>query len=122
DVRLWRLIRAEREPLARGFINKAQSFGLLTIFDKACAALGASSTLLLAFAPFHAAAQLAFLALAGDLCGKLVSLTVMPMGNLVGPYLSQMSDDPAAQGRAVARVVKLSSLLYCASLGLGALM
>jgi O-antigen/teichoic acid export membrane protein len=66
--------------------------------------------------------QVAFLALAADLTGKLVSLTVMPMGNLVAPYLSQMSDDPAVQGRAIARVVKFSSLLYCFSIGAGMLL
>jgi hypothetical protein len=45
----------------------------------------------------------------------------MPMGNLVAPYLSQTSDDPAAQALATGRVVKLSSLLYCGTIGLGAL-
>jgi O-antigen/teichoic acid export membrane protein len=78
--------------------------------------------LLLVLAPFHPPPELAFLALASDLCGKLISLTVMPMGNLVSPYLSQVSDDPAAQGLAIARVVKLSSLLYCLSVGAGVLL
>jgi hypothetical protein len=56
-----------------------------------------------------------------DLVGKLVSVTVMPMGNLVAPYLSQTSDDAAAQALATGRVVKLSSLLYCFTVGLGAI-
>lgn len=117
DLRLWRLIRHERDALPGGFLNRAQSFGLMTIFDKLCAALGSGGTLLLALAPFHSAGELALLALATDLCGKILSITVMPMGNLVGPYLSQVGDDSAAQGRAAARVVKLSLLPYCITVG-----
>ena len=119
--RLWRLIGAERAPVATSFINRAQTLGLLTVFDKACAMLGSGSVLLLVLAPNHPATTIAFLTLAVDLVGKLVSLTVMPMGNLVAPYLSQTGDDPAAQGVAVARVVKLSSLLYSLSIGAGLL-
>jgi O-antigen/teichoic acid export membrane protein len=122
DLRLWGHIGQERQPLPAGFINKAQVFGLLTILDKACAGLGGGSLLLLVLAPFHPAAELALLALALDLTGKLISLTVMPMGNLVSPYLSRVSDDSAAQGRAVARVVKFSSLLYAFSIGAGVLL
>ena len=115
--RLWRLIGDERAPLATAFVNRAQRFGLLTIFDKACAMLGSGTVLLLVLAPNHPATTIAFLTLAVDLVGKIVSVTVMPMGNLVAPYLSQTSDDPAAQGLAVARVVKISSLLYSVSVG-----
>src|SRR5262249_1652373 len=95
---------------------------LLTIFDKACAGLGSGPVLLLVLAPFNPSIELAFLALAIDLSGKLISLTVMPMGNLVSPYLSQVSDDPNAQGLAIARVIKFSSLLYCMSIGAGMLL
>lgn len=119
--RLWKLIGAERAPVPAAFVNRAQKFGLLTIFDKACAMLGSGSVLLLVLAPNHPATTIAFLALAVDLVGKLVGLTVMPMGNLVAPYLSHTGDDPAAQGLAVARVVKLSSLLYSLSVGAGLL-
>lgn len=119
DHRLWRLIGRERQPLPEGFVRRAQAFGLLTILDKACATLGSGPVLLLVLAPFHPSEELAFLALAIDVTGKLISLTVMPMGNLVSPYLSQVSDDPAAQGLAVARVVKMSSLLYCTTVGAG---
>jgi hypothetical protein len=65
---------------------------------------------------------MAFLGLAVDLVGKLVSLTVMPMGNLVAPYLSQTGDAPEAQALAAARVAKLSSLLYSFSVGAGVLL
>ena len=119
--RLVRLIGEERAPLSTAFVNRAQKFGLLTVFDKACAMLGSGTVLLLVLAPHHPAATIAFLTLAVDLVGKLVSLTVMPMGNLVAPYLSQTSDAPDAQGVAVARVVKLSSLLYSVSVGAGLL-
>jgi O-antigen/teichoic acid export membrane protein len=122
DIRLSRLIRHERGTLPPGFIKKAHGFGLLTILDKACAGLGSSGFLLLVLAPSHPAGQIAFLALAADLVGKLLAVTVMPMGNLVAPYLSQTDDDPAAQGLAAARVTKLSSLLYCFSIGAGALL
>ena len=115
--RLWRLIRDERAPLAAGFVNRAQGFGLLTIFDKACAMLGSGTVLLLVLAPNHPATTIAFLTLAVDLVGKIVSVTVMPMGNLVAPYLSQTSDAPDAQALAIGRVVKFSSLLYCFSVG-----
>ncbi len=121
DHRFRRLVGTERGPLPAAFVNRAQRFGLLTIFDKACAMLGSGSVLLLVLAPHHPAAAIAFFTLAVDLVGKLVSLTVMPMGNLVAPFLSQTSDDPAAQGLAVARVMKLSSLLYCFSVGAGLL-
>jgi len=120
--RLARLIGKERAPLPGSFVNRAQKFGLLTIFDKMCAMLGSGTVLLLVLAPNHPATTIAFLTLAVDLVGKLVSLTVMPMGNLVAPYLSQTSDEPGAQGVAVARVVKLSSLLYSFSVGAGMLM
>lgn len=120
--RLWGLIGTERAAVSTAFVNRAQSFGLLTIFDKACAMLGSGTVLLLVLAPQHPAATVAFLVLAVDLVGKLVSLTVMPMGNLVAPYLSQTGDDAQAQGTAVARVVKLSSLLYCFCIGLGILL
>ncbi len=115
--RLWRLIRDERAPLATAFVNRAQGFGMLTVFDKACAMLGSGTVLLLVLAPNHPATTIAFLTLAVDLVGKIVSVTVMPMGNLVAPYLSQTSDAPAAQALAIARVVKFSSLLYCFSVG-----
>lgn len=120
-TRLWRFIRAEQAPMPAGFVNRAQRFGILTILDKAAAMLGSGSVLLLVLAPHHAAGTMALLGLAVDLVGKLVSVTVMPMGNLVAPYLSQTSDDANAQARATARVVKLSSLLYCFTIGLGAL-
>jgi hypothetical protein len=94
---------------------------LISVFDKTCAMLGSGTVMLLVLAPRQPAVVIAFLTLAIDLVGKLVSVTVMPMGNLVAPYLSKTSDDPAAQGAAAARVVKLSSLLYCASIGAGVL-
>ena len=97
DVRLWRLIRHERGILPPGFINKMFGFGLLTIFDKVCAALGNGTVLLLVLAPQQSATTIALLALAIDLVTKLVGVTVMPMGNLVAPYLSHTSDDPAAR-------------------------
>ncbi len=120
-TRLWRIIGSERAPLPEGFVNRAQGFGLLTIFDKACAMLGGGTVMLLVLAPNHPAATIAFLTLAIDLTGKIVSLTVMPMGNLVAPYLSHTSDEPAAQALAIGRVVKFSSLLYCFSIGAGLL-
>lgn len=120
-TRLWRIIGRERAPLPEGFVNRAQGFGLLTIFDKACAMLGGGTVMLLVLAPNHPAATIALLTLAIDLTGKLVSLTVMPMGNLVAPYLSHTSDEPAAQALAIGRVVKFSSLLYCFSIGAGLL-
>ena len=115
--RFWRIIGRERAPLPEGFVNRAQGFGLLTIFDKACAMLGGGTVMLLVLAPTHSVAAIAFLTLAIDLTGKITSLTVMPMGNLVAPYLSQTSDDPAAQALAIGRVVKFSSLLYCFCVG-----
>ena len=115
--RLWRLIGTERAPVADAFVNRAQGFGLATIFDKACAMLGGGTVLLLVLAPNHPATTIALLTLAIDLTGKITSLTVMPMGNLVAPYLSHTSDDPAAQALAIGRVVKFSSLLYCFCVG-----
>ncbi len=115
--RFWRLIREERAPISTQFMNRAQKFGLLTIFDKGCAMLASGSVILLVLAPRHPATVIAFLALAVDLVGKVVSLTVMPMGNLVAPYLSHTSDEPELQGRAIARVLKLSSLLYAFTIG-----
>ncbi len=120
-ARLMKFIGEETAPLPPGFVNRAQRFGLLTIFDKACAMLGSGTVLLLVLAPDHPAATIAFLTLAVDLVGKLVSLAAMPMGNLVAPYLSHTSDEAAAQGVAVARVVKLSSLLYSFGVGAGLL-
>ncbi|MEI6349706.1 MAG: oligosaccharide flippase family protein [Verrucomicrobiota bacterium] len=121
NFRLWQHIGAERKPISKAFVNRAQAFGLLTIFDKTCAMLGSGTVLMLVLAPRHPAALIALLALAIDLVGKLVSLTVMPMGNLVAPYFSQTNDDPAAQGLAIARVVKFSSLLYSFSVAAGLL-
>lgn len=118
--RLWSIIRKETGRLPPGFLNKAQGFGVLTVFDKACAALGSGSVLLLVFAPRHDAVSIAFLALAVELVGKLVSLTVMPMGNLVAPYLAHTSDE--SQGTAVAKVLKLSCVLYSASVSAGLLL
>ncbi|HEV3410727.1 MAG TPA: oligosaccharide flippase family protein, partial [Chthoniobacterales bacterium] len=115
--RLWRLIREQREPVATEFVNRAQKFGALTMVDKAAAMLGSGSVILLVLAPQHPATTIAFLALAIDLVGKAVSLTVMPMGNLVAPYLSHSSDAADVQGRAIARVLKLSSLLYAFTIG-----
>jgi O-antigen/teichoic acid export membrane protein len=116
---LWRIIRTERAPVSRAFVNRAQTFGLLTVFDKACAMLGSGTVLLLVLAPKQSAATMALLGLAVDLVGKIVSLTVMPMGNLVAPYLSYKTDDADAQALAAGRVVKLSSLLYSFSIGAG---
>jgi len=115
--RFWLLIRQERAPISAQFINRAQKFGLLTIFDKSCAMLGSGSVILLVLAPCHPAIIIAFLALAIDLVGKVISLAVMPMGNMVAPYLSHTSDEPELQGRAIARVLKLSSLLYAFTIG-----
>src|SRR5204862_7061260 len=80
------------------------------------------TVLLLVLAPNHPATTIALFTLAIDLVGKLVSLTVMPMGNLVAPYFSQTSDAPEAQSVAIARVLKLSSLPYSFSVGAGLLM
>jgi O-antigen/teichoic acid export membrane protein len=120
--RFWGMIREERAPLPEDFISRAQQFGLLTVFEKVCAMLGGGTFLMLVLAPQHAVLAVAFFALAIDLVGKGLSLTAMPMGNLVAPFLSHTSDDPAAQGRAIGRVVKLSSLLYCFSVGAGLLL
>ncbi|MGH9257332.1 MAG: lipopolysaccharide biosynthesis protein [Vicinamibacterales bacterium] len=119
---LWRQIRAERAPLPQGFIGRAQTFGLFTILDKGCAMLGGGSVLLLVLAPHHPAATVALLGLAVDLVGKIVSVTVMPLGNLVAPYLSQTSEESGAQALAASRLTKFSSLLYCFSIGAGALL
>jgi len=113
----WRLVREERAPISTEFVNRAQKFGLFTIFDKSCAMLGSGAVILLVVAPRHPATVVAFLALAVDLVGKVLSLTVMPMGNLVAPYLSHTRDEPELQGRAISRVLKLSSLLYAFSIG-----
>ena len=113
----WRLVADARAPISSAFVNRAQRFGLLTIFDKGCAMLGSGSMILLVVAPNHPAAAIAYLALAVELVGKAVSLTVMPMGNLVAPYLSQTTDDPEAQSLAIARVLKLSALLYAFTIG-----
>ncbi len=120
--RLWNIIGAEQAPIPTAFVNRSQFFGLVSVFDKFCAMLGSGPVILLVLASRQPAMTIAFLALAIDLVGKIVSLTVMPMGNLVAPYLSQTGDDAAAQGTAVARVVKLSSLLYCLCIGAGALL
>jgi hypothetical protein len=120
--RLWKIIGAEQEPIPSAFVNRSQFFGLVSVFDKFCAMLGSGPVILLVLASQQPALAIAFLTLAIDLVGKIVSLTVMPMGNLVAPYLSQTGDDAAAQGTAVARVVKLSSLLYCLCIGAGALL
>lgn len=122
NARLWRIIAAERAPLPAAFVDRAQKFGLLTVFDKACALLGSGTVLLLVLAPQQPALVIAVLALAVDLVGKIVSLTVMPMGNLVAPYLGQAGDDAAAQSKAAARVVKLSSVLYGFGVGAGVLL
>lgn len=114
---LWPHIRAERAPLPDGFLGRAQQFGMFTILDKGCAMLGGGAVLLLVLAPHHPAASIALLGLAVDLVGKIVSLTVMPLGNFVAPYLSQKGDAPEAQRRAIGRVVKLSALLYAFCIG-----
>jgi len=119
---LWRIIGTERAPVPPGFVNRAQVFGLLTVFDKACAMLGSGTVILLLLAPRQPAIVIALLALAIDLVGKVIGLTVMPMGNLVAPYLSHTSDAAEAQATAVGRVVKLSSLLYSFSIGAGVLL
>lgn len=119
--RLWRAIGGEQGELPAGFVNRSQTFGFITVFDKLCAMLGSGTVILLVLAPRQPAMVIALLTLAIDLVGKLIGLTVMPMGNLVAPYLSQTSDDLQAQGAATSRVVKLSSLLYCGSIGAGAL-
>ena len=118
---LWRQIRAERAPLPQGFMGRAQKFGLFTILDKGCAMLGGGSVVLLVLAPHHPATTVALLGLAVDLVAKIVSVTVMPFGNLVAPYLSQTSEEPEAQALAASRVTKFSSLLFCFSIGAGAL-
>jgi O-antigen/teichoic acid export membrane protein len=119
--RFWSIVSSERAPVAGEFVNRAQKFGLLTVVDKACAMLGSGTVLMLVLAPHHSLLTMALLGLAVDLVGKLVSLTAMPMGNLVAPYLSETSDDAAAQALATSRVVKLSSLLYSFSIGFGVL-
>jgi O-antigen/teichoic acid export membrane protein len=114
---LSRIIGTERAPLPPGFVNRAQVFGLATVFDKACAMLGSGTVLLLFLAPLQPAFVIALLALSVDLVGKAIGLTVMPMGNLVAPYLSHTGDAAEEQAIAVARVVKLSSLLYSFCIG-----
>jgi O-antigen/teichoic acid export membrane protein len=114
---LWRLIGREQEPISSQFVDSAQKFGLLTIFDKACAALGTGSVLLLLLAPSHPAGQMALLALAADLVGKVSSITLMPMSNLILPYLSHVGDDVETQGRAMVRIINCSSLVFCGSIG-----
>ena len=119
--RFWRIVSSERAPITGEFVNRAQRYGLLTVVDKACAMLGSGTVLMLVLAPQQSVVTMALLGLAVDLVGKLVSLTAMPMGNLVAPYLSETSDDAAAQALATSRVVKLSSLLYSFSIGFGVL-
>jgi O-antigen/teichoic acid export membrane protein len=122
DRQLWKLVGGERAPLAATYVSRAQRFGLLTIFDKMCALLGSGMVLLLVLAPQQSTVKMAMFGLAVDLVGKLMSLTAMPMGNMVAPYLSRTSDAMEAQGLAAARVAKLSSLLYSFSAGVGVLL
>jgi hypothetical protein len=112
DRQLRRLIGEEDKALPDGFIRRAQRYGLLTILDKACAMLGGGTMLVLVLAPRQSAAALAMLALAVDVVGKINALIVLPMGNLVAPYLSATPDDPQLQAHATGRVLKLTSLLY----------
>ena len=112
DRQLRRHIGGENGALPSGFVGRAQRFGLLTILDKACAMLGGGTMLVLVLAPRQSAAALAVLALAVDVVGKINALIVLPMGNLVAPYLSVTPDDPQLQAHATGRVLKLTSLLY----------
>ncbi len=108
---VWSRIRNERAGLEPGFCRAAQSFGLFNLFDKTCANLGSGTFLLLIMGQQRNKIELAHLALGADLVGKIVSLAVMPIGNLVSPYLANVSDAGAPQSRAIGRIARVYSLL-----------
>ncbi len=115
-------VAGEDGPLPEGLLGRARVYGWMTILDKAGAMLGGGTVLLLVAAVRHEAASVAVLGLAFDLVGKCLGLTVLPMGNLVGPYLSRVGDGAEAQAEAAERVFKLSALLYACCISAAAVL
>ena len=115
-----RLPRDDAAP-APGFLREAVRYGLHSSLDKACAMLGGGGVLVLFFAARYGAgtraADLAYVALGYEVTGKILGLTVMPMANMVTPYLSRVAADPVQTARAGGGVCSLSALLYALSIG-----
>jgi O-antigen/teichoic acid export membrane protein len=107
--------------LSSGFVGEVVQYGLHSTLDKACAMLGGGSVLVLFFAARYGtgnpAADLAYVALGYEVTGKILGLTVMPMANLVTPYLSRVAADPVESARAAGGVCSLSAFLYALSIG-----
>ncbi len=131
-IELWCFHRKflERLPKDRsvpepGFLREAIRYGFQSSLDKAAAMLGGGAVLLLFFAARYGSGDrskdLAFLALGYEVTGKILGLTVMPMANLVTPYLSRVTSIPGQTARAGSRVCSLSALLYagCISAAFG---
>lgn len=123
-VEAWVLHRAiimqigyERSALPQGMANAAQKHGLVSLFDKLTTAFSAGPFLILVLAGVHGRSELAMLAIATDLLQKALSVTGLPLSNIVMPMLNESRDDAERFRLQVARLGGLMILLFAVAAG-----
>ncbi len=114
---ITRHISTERAALPTGMVWMAWRHGLVTVYDKVTSAVGNGPFLLLVLAAYYTRIDLALLAIAAELVAKALSVTGMPAGNMVLPYLNSVSDIPVALSGAMAKVIKISIFIFLSGLG-----
>lgn len=107
----------ERNPLPRGMGNAAQKHGLVALFDKLTTALSAGPFLLLVLAGVHGRSELAMLAIATDLLQKVLSVTGLPLSNIVMPMLNESRNNAERFRLQVARLGGLMIVLFSIAAG-----
>lgn len=123
-VEAWILHRAaaaqighERGRLPLDMVNAAQQHGLVALFDKLTTALSAGPFLLLVLAGVHGRGELGMLAIAADLMQKALSVTGLPLANIVMPMLNESRSDAERFRRQVARLGGLMIALFAFAAG-----
>lgn len=78
----------ETKHIQRNLINQSQLHGIIGLFDKITTQLAGGPFLLLTLATVHQSDQLAVFAITTDLLQKLLSVSGLPITNLVSPLLN----------------------------------
>jgi O-antigen/teichoic acid export membrane protein len=114
---LMNYIGRERSVLPYDFVNASQKHGLVGVFDKSTSALSAGPFLILILAGSQAPIDLAMLAIACDLLQKVLSVSALPLSNIVMPIFNNSRNDVYRFRVQVTRLGGLMVVLFSLTIG-----
>jgi O-antigen/teichoic acid export membrane protein len=104
--------KTENKLLPKGIVNAAQLHGFVSTFDKLTTNLSAGPFLLLVLAGVYSRHELAILAIATDLLQKTITVTCLPVTNMILPLLNSSRNDPVRFLRQIERLGGIVIVLF----------